>query len=130
MKTKGHKTQCPNKIRLLGLNFRHLPRIERYFAEFCRNRQPFCHFSSVGECILGIEMYQLEASPRRVAALQGFGPTRSVAQGGEAATESVGPSSARPGPNAVRPYIAHEILARKMRIYGIALQSECNNRSK
>ena len=32
MKTKDRKTQCPKKIRLLGLNFRH----------FCNNRRPFC----------------------------------------------------------------------------------------
>ena len=36
MKTKGLKTQCPKQNRLLGLHFRHLRRIERYFAEKCR----------------------------------------------------------------------------------------------
>ena len=35
MKTKDHKTQCPNENRLLDLHFRHLRRIERYFAENC-----------------------------------------------------------------------------------------------
>ena len=35
MKTKGHKTQCPNKIRLLGLRFRHLRRIDTRFTENC-----------------------------------------------------------------------------------------------
>ena len=32
MKTKDRKTQCPKRIRLLGLRFRHLRRIECYFA--------------------------------------------------------------------------------------------------
>jgi hypothetical protein len=35
MKTKDHKTQCPKRNRLFGLNFRHLRRIERYFAANC-----------------------------------------------------------------------------------------------
>ena len=33
MKTKEHKTQCPNRNRHLGLNFRHLRRTEIHFAE-------------------------------------------------------------------------------------------------
>ena len=32
MKTKDHETQCPNKNRLIVPRFRHLRRIERYFA--------------------------------------------------------------------------------------------------
>ena len=50
MKTKEHKTQCPKKIRLLGLNFRHLRRTECHFAEnhgfvttMCQIN-PFCGF--------------------------------------------------------------------------------------
>jgi len=35
MKTKDRKTQCPNKNRLLGLDFRHLRRTECHFAENC-----------------------------------------------------------------------------------------------
>ena len=35
MKTKDRKTQCPKINRLLGLHFRHLGRIKRYFAENC-----------------------------------------------------------------------------------------------
>ncbi len=36
MKTKDHKTQCPKRIRLIVLNFRHLRRIDTHFAERCR----------------------------------------------------------------------------------------------
>ena len=46
---------------------------------------------------------------------------RHVAQRGGAATKRVGASGAGPGPNAVRPYL--KILAKKTRIYGIAMQS-------
>ena len=35
MKTKDRKTQCPNRNRLIVPRFRHLRRIERYFAENC-----------------------------------------------------------------------------------------------
>ena len=35
MKTKDRKTQCPNRNRLIVPRFRHLSRIERYFAENC-----------------------------------------------------------------------------------------------
>ena len=37
-------------------------------------------------------------------------------------TSRVGTSGAGPRPNAVRPYIARNILAKKTRIYGIAMQ--------
>jgi hypothetical protein len=44
-----------------------------------------------------------------------------VAQRGGAATKRVGANGAGPGPNAVRPYL--KILAKKTRIYGIAMQT-------
>jgi hypothetical protein len=45
-----------------------------------------------------------------------------VAQRGRAATKYVGASLAGFGPNAVRPYIARKMFAKKTRIYGIAMQ--------
>jgi len=36
MKTKDHKTQCPKRIRHLGLSFRHFTQMEAYFAGISR----------------------------------------------------------------------------------------------
>jgi hypothetical protein len=47
MKTKDRKTQCPNKNRLLGLHFRHLRRIERYFAGNCCFCTTVCQIQAV-----------------------------------------------------------------------------------
>jgi hypothetical protein len=47
MKTKEHKTRYPNENRLLVLNFRHLRRIKRYFAENCWFATISCQLNSV-----------------------------------------------------------------------------------
>ncbi len=47
MKTKDHKTQCPNRNRLLGLNFRHLRQTDTHFAEKCCFATTICQTSSV-----------------------------------------------------------------------------------
>jgi len=47
MKTKDNETQCPNKNRLLGLNFRHLRRIDTLFAEKRRFGTTVCQSNSI-----------------------------------------------------------------------------------
>jgi hypothetical protein len=47
MKTKDRKTQCPKINRLLIPRFRHLRRIERYFAENCCFATTSCQAHSV-----------------------------------------------------------------------------------
>ena len=56
MKTKDHKTQCPKKIRLLGLNFRHLRRTECHFAENYGFATTICQIHSVFLTILMLKM--------------------------------------------------------------------------
>ena len=46
MKTKERKTQCPKKIRLLGLNFRHLRRTDTHFAGNCCFWTTVCRINS------------------------------------------------------------------------------------
>ena len=47
MKTKDHKTQCPNRNRHLGLNLRHLRRIEHSFCRQMRISDAICQVHSV-----------------------------------------------------------------------------------
>ena len=46
MKTKERQTICPKIKRHVIPTFTHFTQTNLYFAEFCRNQQLFCPFSS------------------------------------------------------------------------------------
>jgi hypothetical protein len=53
MKTKEHKTQCPNRNRLIVARFRHLRLTGAHFAEKCRFGTTVCQTHSVFRGLLG-----------------------------------------------------------------------------
>jgi len=88
-----------------------------------RSQGSIISFAPAGarETLLELVTHSSRYGLRSSARYAGY-DARRVAQGGGAATKLVGPSSAGPGPNAVRPYIACKLLAKITRIYGIAMQ--------
>jgi hypothetical protein len=79
LKTKSDLTSCPKIKRHFRGTFRYLTQTERYFAEFCRNRQPFCQSYSIlagTRCSGEWLTHSAEGGGRRERLTQGYTPVR------------------------------------------------------